>query len=109
MIDLQKLKQFPLAFKAFEGYIEKQLGSVLFIYNGSNTVRNEDIILFLDEKHVFICICGSRSFWPCTVTSYFLNQESNYERVESGKTRTESTELSLLKAFELLETKLKTN
>lgn len=109
MIDIQKLKQFPLAFKAFEGYIEKELGSVLFVYNGSNLVRNEDLINFLDRQGVFVNI----SLYPhrklfcfevgCVTSNEWYCHPSFYE------TRNETTSNGIIKAFELLENKLKTN
>ena len=131
MIDIQKLKQFPLAFKAFEKYIEKELGSVLFIYNGSNTVRNEDAISFLDDYYIHIStdieIIGSDE-WEFSYKITWLPIEhdnekrrcgwlkTKYSYIDGGSsysgawdTRNEATNESLLKAFELLENKLKTN
>lgn len=108
MIEIQKLKQFPLAFKAFEGYIEKQHGSVLFLYNGSGVVRNEDIVDFLDSSNVFIDINPvGHSDFQIKHFEYCVLGMCNY----TGRflTRTEAVNESILTAFELLETKLKTN
>lgn len=108
MIDTQKLKQFPLAFKAFENYIEKQYGSVLFIYNGSGVVRNEDLVHWLDSVNCIINI----SYYPTKQNSFSFEVScvgNWYCDKDFYNTRDETTELSILKAFELLETKLKTN
>ena len=107
MIDIQKLKQFPLSFKAFESYIEKQYGSVLFLYNGSGTIKNEDVVCFLDEKKIFIDV------WLFSGTDRFAIKIPNYMQWVPEDplyvTRTDATEAVISKAFELLETKLKTN
>ena len=108
MIDIQKLKQFPLSFKAFEGYIEKQYGNVLFIYNGSGIVKNEDCLLFLDSNSVFVDINPvGHSDFQIKYFEYCVLGLCNY----TGRflTRTEAVNESILTAFKLLENKLKTN
>ena len=107
MIDIQKLKQFPLAFKAFEGYIEKEHGSVLFIYSGSGLVRDEDFINFLDEQGVFICVSiyamDNRFSFEIECAEDWYSEDNFYN------IRGIATNEAILKAFELLENKLKTN
>lgn len=108
MIDIQKLKQFPLGFKSFESYIENKHGSVLFLYNNSGAVRNEDVINFLDEQNVFLCI----SLYPTKNNGFSFEVDcitNWYSSDDFYKTRNESTSNGIIKAFELLETKLKTN
>lgn len=107
MIDVKTLKQYPLSFSLLEKWVEQKHTTSLALL--LDKVTNEELILFLDEQGVFVCICGSRNFWPCTISTYFINQESNYERVEGGKNRTDATELTIQKSFELLEQKLKVN
>ena len=107
MIDIQKLKQFPLAFKAFEGYIEKQYGSVLFIYNGSGIVRNEDLIDFLDNQKVFVDVLYFPEDKRFTYEVFAINEWTEDELFFDG--RNETTSNGTIKAFELLENKLKTN
>lgn len=111
MIDIQKLKPFPLAFKAFEGYIEKEHGSVLFIYNGSGVVRNEDVVEFLDKHKVFATqsILPNKIEWIFNVVALFNSTSYSEVPTRSFDTRNEAVNESLLKAFELLENKLKTN
>jgi len=107
MIDIQKLKQFPLGFKQFEGYIEKQYGSVLFLYNGSGTIKNEDVVLFGDENGLHVTVGAFEDFKQKLNFNYYVL----YNVVDGSRynTRNEATEAAIIKIFELLETKLKTN
>ena len=114
MIDIQKLKQFPLSFKAFEGYIEKQYGNVLFIYNGIGVVKNEDIVDFLDLNSVFVSIDINGSACKSKIRSYEY-QSNGITSVEKREvfniktTRRQHESEAIQVAFELLERKLKTN
>lgn len=109
MIDIQKLKQFPLAFKAFENYIEKQYGSVLFIYNGSGVVKNEDCLLFLDNKDIFVNICGCAKVWQSKTYTHIDGIYGEIDNLNFSKSRIGCSEKAIEVAFELLEIKLKTN
>lgn len=131
MIDIQKLKQFPLSFRLFETYIYKKYGSTLFLYNDSGIIKNEDIIYFFDIEDIFIssdmemigsdewefsykithlpaehCLEKRRCGFFKTIYSY---KEYGGTYIGAWRTRAEATDEALLKALELLEIKLKTN
>lgn len=107
MIYIQKLKQFPLSFRILEKYSDKRFGTTLAVF--MDKLTNEELVSFLDEQGVFISItfypykktfnfdvgCMSTNKWHCSPHFY--------------ETRDETTSNGIIKAFELLETKLKTN
>lgn len=107
MIDIQKLKQFHLGFKVLEQFAEKKYGTTLALY--LEKLTNEDAVCFLDEQGVYL----DTSFYPhkkqfsfevgCISTNEWYCHPSFYE------TRNEVSSNGIIKAFELLETKLKTN
>lgn len=107
MIDIQKLKQFPLGFRLFETYIYKQYGSTLFLYNDSGIIKNEDVLLFLDEQKMFLMVYidPTGKSWEYAVYDVGIYIRSSPEY----SSRTIATEIGIEKAFELLENKLKTN
>lgn len=105
MIDIQKLKQFPLAFKVFEGWCEKHFGTWLVLY--LDKVKNEDILLFLDEQNIHVTIGAMFSAKNEVKFVYHILEDAT-DGIRY-KNRTEAINESILKAFELLENKLKTN
>lgn len=110
MIDIQKLKQFPLAFKAFDRCLKEQ--HVLFIHCLCDYVRHEDVVWFLDKQKLFIDIDVSSKL-DGSSNVFFTFKVFNNTRLDENELffekRMEATEAAIQKAFELLEIKLKTN
>lgn len=113
MIAIEKLKQYPLSFKLLEQWIEKQYGSVLFLYNGSAIIKNEDFVEFLDDVKIMIETCAVDGWdnWMFRIikedlmSPFFIAYEDDGEYVS----RTEATTKAIEKGFELLEQRLKIN
>lgn len=130
MIDFTKLKQTnPISFRLFESWIEKQHGTTLLFF--TEKITNEEIVYFFDIEDIFIssememigsdewefsykithlpaehCLEKRRCGFFKTVYSY---KEYGGTYIGAWRTRAEATDEALLKAFELLEIKLKTN
>lgn len=112
MIDFVEQKQkTPVSFKLFETWVEKNYDTTLNIWNG--TIRNEDVLLFMDHKNINIQIsikCAtddSRWYLP-----YIWSDSDGCdmdEHLEEMKDRTHATNQAIKKGFDLLEDKLKKN
>lgn len=107
MIEIQKLKQFPLVFRLLEEYSETRWTTRLAIF--TDKLTNEELVLFLDEQKIFL---NATKRIGCEKWYYAISDHNTtlHKMSESDfKTRTEATESGILKAFELLEHKLKQN
>lgn len=113
MIDFTKLKQTnPISFRLFESWIEKQHGTTLLFF--TEKITNEEIIDFLDLNSVFVSIDINGSACKSKIRSYEY-QSNGITSVEKREvfnvktTRRQHESEAIQVAFELLETKLKTN
>ena len=104
-------KQNPLSFRLFEQWVEQNYETTLNIWNG--TIRNEDVVLFMDDKNINIQISvkcsldGRRWYLP-----YIWSEADGCdmdEHLSDSSNRTFATVNAITKAFELLENKLKQN
>lgn len=111
MIDFTKLKQTnPISFRLFESWIEKQHGTTLLFF--TEKITNEEIVEFLDENRIFIDISCFLEYEKSEDVYFgfeiyscpkWTHDDRYYPR------RDESTSNGIIKAFELLEAKLKIN
>jgi hypothetical protein len=110
-MNFSELKQkFPVSFKLFETWVEKNHETSLNIWNG--TIRNEDFLFFLDKNGLFISIMFNRTgtgtfYWLINIAKQTIGYAA-YQK-EDGLPRKDATEAGITKAFELLEQKLITN
>ena len=109
MIDTQKLKQFPLVFRLLEEYAETRWTTRLAIF--TDKLTNEELVLFLDEQRI-VCLITLHYKWSYKVIRP-LEQVGWIGRLYACdnvfESRSSATEAAILKAFELLEHKLKQN
>lgn len=109
MIDIQKLKQFPLVFRLLEEYAETRWTTRLAIF--TDKLTNEELVLFLDEQNVvcLVSLCYKWSYRIIRPSDQVGWIELLYTCDNAFESRSSATEAAILKAFELLEYKLKQN
>lgn len=109
MIDIQTLKQFPLVFRLLEEYAETRWTTRLAIF--TDKLTNEELVLFLDEKNVvcLVSLCYKWSYRIIRPSDQVVWIELLYTCDNAFESRSSATEAAILKAFELLEHKLKQN
>ena len=105
MIDIKTLKQYPLSFKLLEEWVEQNHTTALALL--LDKVTNEELVEFLDENDLFLTIGATEGFDQTISFMFYILRYSTYQ--ETFKTRKDATEYAILKAFKLLEQKLKLN
>ena len=99
-------------FRLLEEYSDKRYGSELAVF--IDILTNEELVLFLDEHEYYVVVSisrkdGSISCLNIKGFAYEVFHDGVYQFSYPMPSRTEATESGILKAFELLEHKLKQN
>lgn len=111
-MNFSELKQkFPVSFKLFEAWVEKNHETRLNIWNG--TIRNEDVVCWLDENkmniQVSVKVDTKDNIWYLPYVWDSSDQTNEDVYADEDPSRKVSTSNVITKAFELLEAKLKIN